>query len=187
MRRLALAPVVLLLLLLAAGPAAADGGTPPPHPEPVTVADLLADPEVFAGLLLLVRGELVGDFGKRADGSVWTQLNGDAYAEAPLRDGGGLAGSNLGIGVRFAAGVWPGFDRPGGYRVQGPIVELTGVWRYHDPERSGESYLEVVTVDLVAAARELPEPGFRWLPIGLGLGFLAAAGGITVVVRRRRG
>ena len=186
-RRAALALLALLALcLLGAAPAAADGGSVPAHLDEVTMADLLADPESYSGQTVAVRGELVGDFGERADGTVWTQLNGDPYAEAPLRSGGGLAGPNLGIGVRFPEEVWPGFDSPGGYRVRGPVVEVTGVWRFHDPDRGGETYLDATGVVLLAAPRALEE-GVRWLPLALGLGFLGAAGAVTLAARRRRG
>jgi hypothetical protein len=186
-RRLALALTTLLALsLLGAASAGADGGSVPVHLDEVTVAVLLADPEAYTAMPVVVRGELVGDFGERDDGTVWTQLNGDPYAEAPLLAGGSLAGPNQGIGVRFPAEVWPGFDRPGGYRVRGPVVELTGNWRFRDPERGGESYLDVTGVVLLAEPMVL-EDGVRWLPLGLGLGFLGAAAAVTLAVRRRKG
>ena len=184
-RRLALALLALLaLLLLGVAPASADGGTVPAHPGEVTVADLLADPGAYSGQSIALRGELVGDFGERSDGTVWTQLNGDAYAETPRLSGGGLAGPNLGIGVRFPKEVWPGFDSPGGYRERGPVVEVTGVWRFHDPDRGGESYLDATGVVLLDAPLALEER-MRWLPLGLGLGFLGAAGAVTLAARRR--
>lgn len=186
-RALALA-ALLAAVLLGAAPAAAQepaGAGPSPGVEEVTVEDLLADPEAHTATPVLVRGELVGDFGERRDGTVWAQLNGDAYAEEPLRSGGSLAGANLGIGVRFPAGLWPGFEQPGGYRVRGPVVELTGEWRYHDPGRGGESYLEVTGVVLLEEPLALEE-GVRWLPLGLGLGLFGAAAVLGAVLRRRR-
>ncbi len=187
-RRLAVAAAALLALcLLGAVPAAADGGAIPFHVDEVTVADLLADPAAYTVLPVVVRGELVGDFGERDDGTVWAQLNGDPYAEAPLLSGGSLAGPNQGIGVRFPLEIWPGFDRPGGYRVRGPVVELTGNWRYHDPERGGESYLDVTGVVLLAEPLALEGEGVRWLPLGLGLGFGGAAAAVALALRRRRG
>ena len=187
MRRTALALLTLAsLLLLGAAPAAADGGTAPAHPGEILVGDLLADPEAYSGQTIVVGGELVGDFGERSDGAVWTQLNGDPYAERPRLAGGGLAGANLGIGVRFPAAVWPGFEDPGGYRLRGPVVEVTGVWRYHDPDRGGESYLDATGVVLLAAPLALEE-GVRWLPLGLGAGLAGAAGAVILAARRKRG
>jgi hypothetical protein len=187
-RRLAFALAALAALsLLGAAPAAAGEGAAPAALEGVTVADLLADPEAYADLTVVVAGELVGDFGRRDDGTVWVQLNGDAYAEAPLLAGGSLAGPNQGIGVRFPVEIWPGFDRPGGYRVRGPVVELTGIWRYHDPGRAGESYLDVAGVRLLAEPMPLDEPGVRWLPVALGAGFLGAAAAAALALRRRQG
>jgi len=182
-RRLLVLAAFVAPALLAAAPAAADGGSVPAQVA-VTVADLLASPDVYT--TVVVRGELVGDFGERSDGTVWTQLNGDPYAEAPLLAGGSLAGPNLGIGVRIPPELWPGFERPGGYRERGPVVELTGSWRYHDPERGGESYLDVTGLELLAEPMALEE-GVRWLPLGLGLGLLGAAAAVSLAVRRRRG
>jgi|GEM_PF-1459406 len=178
-----LLPLVVLWL---AAPAATAGGSALAAPAAVTVADLLADPTAYAGESVVVRGELVGDFGERSDGTVWTQLNGDPYAEAPLLGGGSLAGANVGIGVRVPAAVWPGFDSPGGYRLRGPVVEATGVWRYHDPARGGESYLDVTGLELVHEPQALEEE-MRWLPLLLGFGLLGAAAAVAVVRKRRAG
>ena len=148
------------------------------------MADLLADPEAYTTVEVEVWGELVGDFGRRDDGTVWTQLNGDAYAESPLLGDGGLAGANLGIGVRIPAGLFPDLDRPGGYRVRGPLVVLQGMWRYHDPDRGGESYLDVTGLEVLETSLALEE-GVRWVPLGLGAGLLALAGLVALRTRRR--
>jgi hypothetical protein len=181
-RRLPLILAAAGLWLLCGGPAAAVAAAVPAE---LTVADLLADPEAHSGAAVVIRGELVGDFGRRDDGTVWTQLNDDPYVEAPLLAGGSLAGANLGIGVRIPAELWPGLTDPGGYRVRGPVVALAGIWRYHDPERGGETYLDVTALEVLADPLPLDE-GADWLPLGLGLGLLAAAGAVAGTIRRRR-
>jgi hypothetical protein len=185
MRRLFLALAILVpgLLGLAPAPTAA-AAAEPFRWEEVTVADLLADPEAHTTMAVVVRGELVGDFGRRDDGTVWTQLNGDAYAEVPLLAGGSLAGANLGIGVRIPTELWPGFDQPGGYRARGPLVELQGRWRYHDLDRGGESYLDVTGLELLEPPLALEE-GVRWVALGLGAGLLALAAAVGLRTRRR--
>ena len=181
MRRLLLIPVLLLTGLAVSAPAAAEAAQPV-HLDQVSVTELLAHPESYS--LVVVRGELVGDFGERSDGTVWTQLNDDAYVEDPIPGGGSPGGANIGIGVRIPADLWPGFDRPGGYRARGPVVELQGTWRYHDPDRGGESYLDVTGLRLLEEPRGLEE-GVDWLPLGLGAGLLALAGGVALLTRRR--
>ena len=159
-----------LLMLLIALPAAAAGAPP------VTVAELLADPSAYAAPEvpeITVRGELVGDFGRRPGGEVWVQLNGDAYVDSPLLDA-GLSGGNLGIGVRIPAELWPGFAEPGGYRRRGPVVVLTGAWRYHDPGRGGESYLAVTALVVEQPARPLHDR-VDWVVFGVGMALIAAA------------
>ncbi|MBN2113568.1 MAG: hypothetical protein JW785_05505 [Acidimicrobiia bacterium] len=183
-RRSTRAWLLSLVVLWLAAPAATAGGSAFAAPAAVTVAELLADPTAYAGEAVVVRGELVGDFGERRDGTVWTQLNGDPYAEAPLLGGGSLAGANAGIGVRIPSEAWPGFDRPGGYRLRGPVVEATGVWRYHDPARGGESYLDVTDLELIHEPLALEEE-MPWLPLLLGFGLLGAAAAVAVAKRRR--
>lgn len=188
MRRFLLLPVLVIVVLVMSAPGAAGAeamaatAVEPVHHDRVTVSDLLADPQAYERVV--VQGELVGDFGRRSDGTVWTQCNGDAYAGSPLREGGSLAGANVGIGVRIPADVWPDLDRPGGYRYRGPIVELQGIWRYHDPARGGESYLDVTGLEVLEAARPLSEP-MNWLPLGLGAGLLALTLAVGLATRRR--
>lgn len=152
----------------------------------VSVADLLADGASFDGAVVTVEGELVGDFQRRG-AWVWVQLNGDSYADAPAPAGGSLTGPNLGIGVRFPAGDFDaaGFDRPGGYGVRGPVVRVTGEWRYHDEDRGGESYLAAASFEVLEREIRFDEE----MPLGallLGVALLASAGGIALVSRRRR-
>ncbi|VAW08972.1 hypothetical protein MNBD_ACTINO01-1095, partial [hydrothermal vent metagenome] len=52
----------------------------------VSVVELLEDAEVYAGQEVTVIGELIGDYGFRSDGTMWTQLNGDSYAIRPIVD-----------------------------------------------------------------------------------------------------
>jgi len=185
-RRLLSALVILMGACLGAAPPAAAQTAEPFHWDKVTVADLLADPEAYTTMGVEVRGELVGDFGRRDDGTVWTQLNGDVYAETPLLEDGRLAGANLGIGVRIPAELCSDLDRPGGYRLRGPLVVLQGTWRYHDPGRSGESYLDVTGLELVEPPLALEER-VRWVPLGLGAGLLAIAALVSLRTRRRAG
>lgn len=131
-----------------------------------------------------VRGELVGDFQRRSE-AVWSQLNGDAYVDAPLLEA-GRAGANVGVGIRIPNELFEslGVGKPGGYRVRGPVVAVTGAWRYHDPDRSGESYLDVTEITLLEPERHLTE-GIRWWALALGVALLAI--GALPVIRRRRG
>jgi hypothetical protein len=174
MRRLALIVAPVIALLAVPGTAAA---------AEVEVADLLADPAAYRDAEITVTGELVGDYGRR-NGVVWVQVNGDAYATAPLLAGGELSGGNLGIAARMSRDLFEAgaFEEPGGYRHRGPVVAVTGEWRYHDPDRGGESYLDVSEVVVVAAEQPLEE-GVAWLPLSIGLVLLAAAG----VLRLRGG
>jgi hypothetical protein len=161
--------VVLGLMVLVALPAVAQ--------VEVSVEDLLADPEAFDGLTITVEGELIGDYGFRPGGSMWTQLNGDSYARAPVVEGGPLTGSNLGIGVRMPSAVGEQLDPPGGYRVRGPIVRATGIWKYHDPDRGGETYLDAATVETTEPGEDLDE-GANWWALGGGIALLIISGGV---------
>ena len=134
---------LLAMALLARRPGRRRCGDALPAPRTITVADLLADPEAYTGQRGGARRTGRGlRRAERRDGVDPAERR-PVRRRPPCSPAAGLAGANLGIGVRFPAELWPGFDSPGGYRVRGPVVELTGIWRYHDPERGGESYLDV--------------------------------------------
>lgn len=159
MRRLLL---LVMVLVAAAAPAWAQTVTP--------VNELTGAGARYDELQVTVEGELVGDFGKRNDGTVWAQLNDDSYAERPLRETGTHGEGNTGIGVRIDGSLGFDLEQPGGYRWQGPIVQLTGIWHHHDLDRGGESYLEVTSFQVVQPARALTDPVFwpLWI-VGIGL------------------
>lgn len=169
------ASLFVALLLAVAAPAVA---------EEVTVGALLADGASFEGIVT-VEGELVGDF-QRRDAWVWVQLNGDSYAETPAPAGGTLTGSNIGIAIRFPRDVFDaaGFASPGRYGVRGPVVRVTGEWRFHDEDRGGESYLAASAFEIVERERAFDEG----LPSGVLLAGVAllALGGIVSWLDRRR-
>jgi hypothetical protein len=159
MRRLLLLVVLLLGIAVPAW-----GQTLIPVEELTNAGALYDDREVT------VEGELVGDFGVRGDGTVWTQLNDDSYADRPLRETGTHGEGNTGIGVRFDRALEFDLDQAGGYRWQGPVVRVHGTWHFHDVDRGGESYLDVASFEVVQPARQLEDPAFwpLWL-VGIGL------------------
>lgn len=150
--------------------------------EEVTIGEILEESAELAGAEVTVVGELVGDYGFRDDGSMWTQLNDDSYVDQPLREGGTPTGGNTGIAIRMPTRLSQGLDPPGGYRYRGPVVEVTGVWKYHDPERQGESYLEVQTLSVVEPGRSLEEP-VSWVTIIVGGVLLAGASAVWFIRR----
>lgn len=150
--------------------------------EEVSVSEIVELGADLAGEEITVEGELVGDYGFRDDGSMWTQLNGDAYVNQPLREGGSPVGANVGIAVMISAEVAEGLDPPGGYRNRGPVVRVSGIWKYHDPERQGESYLEVQALAVTESGRQLDEKGDTTV-ITLGALLLAGAGVIALFTR----
>jgi hypothetical protein len=151
----------------------------------VTVSDLVADGAAYSDVEITVSGELIGDYGNRRDGYTWTQLNDDAYAVAPIADGGALVGSNLGVGIRLPTELAEDLDPPGRYRTVGPLVRVTGVWKYHDPARQGETYLDVTALETVVQGRVLREPPLWWA-FAVGLVLMAGSGGLWAYYTRRR-
>jgi hypothetical protein len=143
----------------------------------VPVEVLVVAPVEFSDTEISVTGELIGDYGHRRDGTTWTQLNDDGYATGPLREGGALSGANVGIGLRLPRSLAEGLDAPGGYLLKGPLVTATGIWKYHDPDRGGESYLDVTALEIVEPGRALTDDasvGAR-LAIGGALWLMVAA------------
>jgi hypothetical protein len=158
--------------LTVAGPALAQEGVVP-------VTDILEAGAEYEDEIVTVEGELIGDYAFRRDGTMWTQLNDDSYAREPLVDGGPQTGGNVGIGVRMAHADGEGLDPPGGYRLRGPLVRLTGVWKHHDPDRGGESYLDVTSVVVVEGGRRLEE-GPDWVVFILGSVLTLVAAGLWI-------
>lgn len=175
MRRLVLLAVVLLVMT--ANPATAQDGLE------VSVGELLEKAAEIEGQVVVV-GELIGDYGFRSDGSMWTQLNGDSYANEPILDGGDLTGGNVGVAVRIPRAIAETLDKPGGYRVRGPLVQVVGLWEYHDPNRGGESYIDVSSLDVLQPGSGLVEHPDYWVMIS---GFILIAAAALLRRGRARG
>ena len=163
-------PVGLMLVVVLSNPALGQ-----------EVSDLLASPDVYASREIVLTGELVGDYSQRDD-VVWVQLNDDSYTHAPLVES-GVSGTNTGIGIRIPVGIFDStWGDPGGFGVQGPVVEITGVFRYQDPGRSGETFVDVTTLRLISAARPLETGSAGWPFV---LGGIMVAGSISFLLVRR--
>jgi hypothetical protein len=163
-RTVVLASMVTFLLLPTSALAAVD----------TTVPELVENGAAFDDVQVSVRGELVGDYGFRNDGWMWAQLNGDSYVNEPLREDGSASGGNTGIGIRMPVELATDLDPPGRYRNRGPVVLVVGIWKYHDIERQGESYLEVESFTVIEPGRPL-EQGANWLVILSGAALVGAA------------
>ena len=167
-----LLPVTALFCLLLAAPAAASD-----------LVAVLEDPGAWHDRAVTVGGELVGDYGPRG-GYVWVQLNDDAYADTPLVERDRPAGLNMGLGVRIPESLFdPAWGSPGRHGIRGPLVELRGVFRHNDPAESGETFIDVTHIDLVAPSRPLQEPPLD-AALWVGLGLAAAAGLVWLIGRR---
>jgi len=140
----------------------------------VTVAEVIQSGSELDGERITVEGELIGDYGFRDDGWMWTQLNGDAYVSDPIGEGGSPVGGNTGIGIRMPTHLGDDLDPPGRYRNRGPIVRATGIWTYHDPGRQGESYLKVESLSVIEAGRRMPQEA-DWLVMIAGLSLVTGA------------
>lgn len=167
----------LLVLTVCAVPGFARGET-------VSVTDLEERPQAYDGRSVTVRGELVGDYGVRRD-AIWVQLNDDPYVERPLGETGDLRGGNVALGVRLPSTALALLEQhpPGRYGRRGPIVEVAGVFRYHDPALGGETYLDASELRLVEPARPIDAPVRRW-PAVAGAALLGLAVVLAVQVRR---
>ncbi len=173
-RLLTLAASATFLVVLLAPPALAID---------VTAKELIDDGAEYDGMTVTVVGELIGDYGQRRGGYTWTQLNEDPYVVEPIARDGRPAGGNIGIGVMVPSPLMEGLDAPGRYRQVGPLVSLTGVWKYHDPARHGESFLHVAELALVRRGEALSEPP-DWAAL-VGGAALMVGGALMLYARRR--
>lgn len=165
-------PLVVLLGVITTSPAAASD-----------LGSILDDPGAWHERAVVVRGELVGDYGPRGE-HVWVQLNDDAYADTPLVERDRPAGLNLGLGVRIPDALFdPAWGSPGRHGIKGPIVQVRGVFRHNDPSESGETFIDVTHVDLISPSRTLDEPS-PGAGIWVGLGLVVSAGAVWLLGRR---
>lgn len=165
------------LQLLFAAAAFVAVASPAQASEEVTVSQLVAESLGLTGVVVIVEGELVGDYGFRDDGSMWTQLNGDSYALVPLLQSKRPAGGNIGVGIRVPAELAEGLDPPGGYRSRGPLVRVTGMWVHHSDDRQGESFLRVESFEIIEPGIPLHESANVWT-VAIGLVLVLAAAGV---------
>ncbi|MDF1595178.1 MAG: hypothetical protein P1T08_03640 [Acidimicrobiia bacterium] len=151
------------------------------------IAEILSSPDEWSGRVVEVTGELVGDFGRHS-GAFWLQINDDPYATHPLLETGLLAGANVGVTLRVPPELFEemaAVEQPGGYRWRGPIVSATGEFRYHDPDRTGETYIAVTSLELVEPGYHLPSEATG--PLGaIGVILAAVAGGVLLQHARQR-
>ncbi len=155
---------------------------------PVSVAELDSDPFSFDGTEVTIVGEIVGDHASTSD-RVWIQVNDDAYVETPFGDAGELLGTNSGIGVRLAASMFEpeAWGQPGGYRIRGPIVAVTGEFRHNSDTDSGETFIEARVVELVEASRPMGDGRTpRSWPGPVGAALLILGVGLFALGRWRR-
>ena len=152
----------------------------------VGTAELDAEPERFDDREVTIRGEIIGDYGYRAD-DIWIQINDDTYADTPLLERGEPSGTNTGIGVRLPTGtVDEAWGPPGGYRVRGPIVEVTGVFHHADPERGGDTYMDATAVRLIEPARPIAVPGADPVLLAMAAFMVILGGGLWARARWRK-
>lgn len=149
----------------------------------VTTSELDVDPATWDDQMVTVTGEIIGDYGRRPD-VVWVQVNDGGYVDAPLVETGQLAGTNSGVGVRIPNQL---FDQtwgpPGGYRTRGPVIQVTGVFRYADTDTGGDTYIDARAIELLHPSRPLEVPGPDWALLTVSL--VAIAGGMAVWGRVR--
>jgi hypothetical protein len=173
--------LALLAITLAAWP----GAAPPAAAQVVIpVSELIENPEGYAGGQVSVTGELIGDYGFRSNGYMWTQLNDDTYVRDPVVEGGELAGGNTGIGIRMPDDLARDLDPPGGYRRRGPIVLVTGTYAFHDRSRQGETFIDVEVIEIIEPGRRIDE-GIDVTTLVAGAALLLAAGALHWWRRRR--
>lgn len=174
--RVAILLVLSALLFVSALPASASR---------LETSELDASPSTWDGQRVTITGEIIGDYGRRHD-VVWVQINDDAYSEAPLVETGELAGTNTGLGVRIPNSIFSeSWGSPGGYRTRGPIVEVSGVFRYADDETGGDTFLDATEIQLIEPARPLELPGADWKLIFGSLVAIAAGGALWARARWR--
>lgn len=177
MRRAALLAIGLGLAML----------TVPALAESVSITELDADPGRFDGTTVTITGEVIGDYGHASD-VVWIQLNDDAYALSPLAETGALQGTNTGLGVRLVPSLYSDdWGKPGRSGMRGPLLEITGTFKYNSDDDQGETFIDAESIVLIEPARPISATVHQRLwPAVSGSLLLLAGSGLFVVGRVKR-
>ncbi|MGF1667372.1 MAG: hypothetical protein ACFCVC_14005 [Acidimicrobiia bacterium] len=151
----------------------------------ISIAELDAEAPNWSGLEVTIEGEIIGDYSIRGD-EVWVQVNDDAYVEDPLLETGRLAGGNVGMGVRMPSEVFSTeWGAPGGYQTRGPVVRVTGTFRYLDPDTGGDTFVDAASVVLVEPARRLEPPPAEMDLLAAAVAMIALGAGMWARARWR--
>jgi len=130
----------------------------------VDVESLLAQPNLYAGQLVTIRGEVIGEVMYRGD-RAWVNIGGQGSA----------------VGVWVDAGLAREIQSCGSYGHTGDTVVVMGEFRIACPEHGGDPDIHALELHVVELGGKVQRPisQARWA-LGLGLlcvGFLLTLGG----------
>jgi len=150
----------------------------------VASVELLACPDVYDGVEVVIEGEVVGGVLQR-DGGAWLQLNDDAYATAlgPLPASGVRAGANAAIAVFAPESVISRIASVGGAHAVGDRLRVAGTYLRADSDDAGAPALRATSAELLLPGRPIDR---RAEPARVAAAAVSAAVAGVLMVRARR-
>jgi len=148
MRRLpALLLLSTLLLLAVAGPLQASDTLNPG--ERVPIADLILNMKKYDGKVVTIQGQVIGD-GMVRGSFAWVTIDDDPFSNKSVEEGGALVGmSNISMSVWVPSADIEPIRFYGGYKHQGDIVRVTGIFHRADPEHGGDTDIQATRFEIV--------------------------------------
>lgn len=155
----------------------------------VRSSEVMSCPDVFdpgdtGGPPVRYVGEVVGDVLERGDGA-WVLMNDDGYGleTGPLPAHDRYQGTNTGLSVWLPRrAVDPSQVTPGRPDRRGDVLLISGSIHRTDPADGGGLTLRAVTAEVVAPAREAPQP-IHGRQAALAVLLALAAGALALYVR----
>lgn len=159
------------------------------NPNKLSSSQLVEDPKAFDQQEIEFMGEAVTArmVRKNSDGDdgAWIHLNDDPYMYSSASAGGQLSGYNSGVAVWVQdASLTDGVQNYGGYKTNGDIVKVRGIFHAACSEHDGDTDLHAASVEVVSAGRANVRVIPKWKIAVAGIFVLL--GFIMLAIDRRR-
>jgi PDZ domain-containing secreted protein len=123
--------------------------------------ELVEHPKAWDGKRIAFTGEAVSCVMVRGN-YAWVHLNDDSYAQRSVEAGGHLSGYNSGQAVWVPASLASAITVAGGYKHQGDLVRVEGVFHAACAEHGGDMDIHADVLTVQRPGRDIAHPLEAW-------------------------